>query len=907
MRCRVSWEAPIYCGECTRLERPRKRRKRMNVIKVALLVLAAVAGCTGLVVEMQSYEARSKRLVVVVACEIVLVRALPGSRLTGAILNGPGEAVLIDVGAGDTRVTTAGGAHLVLSFEVDDRLWRAHAEDMWLECGEEAATFPQLTCRIELARNASCFAAPDGRARAVHAGGVPPVNAVWGRAMNVERMRGGDELELAVWDALGRACVATKTAMPPLAPLSGVVAVKHVSCAGGRDGIMDLSVTGGKPPYRYRWSGGGSTDEDVMGTAGVYTVQITDAAGCMAEAVATVTEPQPLVVELVAEGSSLEARVHGGCPPYTLHWSSGETGETTRLSNVLPGFHRVVVVDAGTCRRNGSAVVLCQEDCTSLNTCLDGCSDAMRNLCLRQLGAPMLWNDKHWSCAATLAVISVLRELRLDAMEKDAGDLGAAYLAVLLGELIASGKSCFGASVEATLLPLLPACVVELYREASSYADFQKAAIAWIALGKGFGLAWEKNVTKPVILTVGPFGFDNEPVFAPNLVLPTHVSSAVALVLEAFVFPTSSLTLAVFPWSLQLDVAWAALYVRDVGRLVGARWVLPADSGGILTIAKLASELYINDRSHPLVPALQRSAPWPPSYPPPHLSKLVPGHEAFAPREFVVSDSDSLHVSHIDNTVVAEALDAVGQFGFAKREFSEASRGVAKDLCGTFECAMQAVNSVFPRALGISSFDYELRVAIFMQQNVAMQSGVLPVAVRFFAHAGQVIAGHTSVAVESNIVYQTIRDEAAEAATFGFVRAINFTGFGAAWWWKDAARENLPLLIDFNARLERQACLTPVLAPRDLISCPCHALQTGLLEDELYLSSGPHLSRAGVRFMDPTRAMGTPPDEVLRFLGERQQHTAQWNTQRGDVALYSLIRERARVAVARAEAARRDA
>ena len=46
-------------------------------------------------------------------------------------------------------------------------------------------------------------------------------------------------------------------------------------------------------------------------------------------------------------------------------------------------------------------------------------------------------------------------------------------------------------------------------------------------------------------------------------------------------------------------------------------------------------------------------------------------------------------------------------------------------------------------------------------------------------------------------------------------KAINYTGFGAAWWWKAGARGNAPLLIDFNARLERQACLTPVLTPRD--------------------------------------------------------------------------------------------
>lgn len=75
-----------------------------------------------------------------------------------------------------------------------------------------------------------------------------------------------------------------------------------------------------------------------------------------------------------------------------------------------------------------------------------------------------------------------------------------------------------------------------------------------------------------------------------------------------------------------------------------------------------------------------------------------------------------------------------------------------------------------------------------------------------YAEAGQVIAGHLSV-VDAGLIlfdsrekildsrtmtgtslygvcYSTVRDQVTEDATIQFIRAINFTGFGAVWWWQ---------------------------------------------------------------------------------------------------------------------------
>ncbi|MBL4657754.1 MAG: T9SS type A sorting domain-containing protein, partial [Flavobacteriales bacterium] len=71
-----------------------------------------------------------------------------------------------------------------------------------------------------------------------------------------------------------------------------------VSCAGMVDGaISGVVPSGGTAPYSYLWSPGGFTGADTSSLpSGVYTLQITDAAGCTYSLAATVTEPDALTV-----------------------------------------------------------------------------------------------------------------------------------------------------------------------------------------------------------------------------------------------------------------------------------------------------------------------------------------------------------------------------------------------------------------------------------------------------------------------------------------------------------------------------------------------------------------------------------------------------------------------------------
>src|SRR5690606_1212827 len=66
-------------------------------------------------------------------------------------------------------------------------------------------------------------------------------------------------------------------------------------CYNDNQGSIDLTVTGGVPPYTYLWSNG-ETDQDISGLqSGSYTVEVTDVLGCESNYDVTIGQPADAV------------------------------------------------------------------------------------------------------------------------------------------------------------------------------------------------------------------------------------------------------------------------------------------------------------------------------------------------------------------------------------------------------------------------------------------------------------------------------------------------------------------------------------------------------------------------------------------------------------------------------------
>lgn len=112
-------------------------------------------------------------------------------------------------------------------------------------------------------------------------GGAPPYHYLWSTGDTTPvTLPTSAPVSLTVTDAAGCTFETQNftIAFPPLIVIEGNVT--DVSAPGASDGSIILTVEGGNPPLTYQWSQGATTKNLINIPAGIYTVIITDAAGC---------------------------------------------------------------------------------------------------------------------------------------------------------------------------------------------------------------------------------------------------------------------------------------------------------------------------------------------------------------------------------------------------------------------------------------------------------------------------------------------------------------------------------------------------------------------------------------------------------------------------------------------------
>ncbi len=204
--------------------------------------------------------------------------------------------------------------------------------------------------------NLSCFNSNDGAIDLTITGGVAPYVILWTNGAITEDINSlsADTYTVTVTDGNGTIASGFTTLSEPEAISVGST-IQSVTCPGGNDGSIALTASGGNSPYTYLWSNGATESSIQSLSEGGYSVDVTDAAGCVAEDTFTIESTSNLVLSLTTYGVSCNSNCNGvatvsalgGTAPYTYSWSNGATGPFQMA--LCGGAYTVTVSDGAGC------------------------------------------------------------------------------------------------------------------------------------------------------------------------------------------------------------------------------------------------------------------------------------------------------------------------------------------------------------------------------------------------------------------------------------------------------------------------------------------------------------------------------------------------------------------------------
>lgn len=199
----------------------------------------------------------------------------------------------------------------------------------------------------------ACFGDSSGSIDLTVAGGLPPYSFAWSNGATTEDLNGiqAGTYTVTVTDNDTASFIDSfMVTQPDEIIISGVITPP--SSGSANDGEIDVTVSGGVPPYAYSWSNG-ETTQDITGLMiGSYTITVSDTSGCSAvqsffvDTIASLSLVSQAtdVTCINTDNGAIALTVIGGVPPFTFSWSNGETTED--LSGLAAGLYTVTVTDS---------------------------------------------------------------------------------------------------------------------------------------------------------------------------------------------------------------------------------------------------------------------------------------------------------------------------------------------------------------------------------------------------------------------------------------------------------------------------------------------------------------------------------------------------------------------------------
>jgi len=149
------------------------------------------------------------------------------------------------------------------------------------------------------------------------------------------------------------------------APLTVSATAEAAKCNGAADGRVTATPAGGTAPYQYSLDGTAwQSGPGFTVAAGTHTVYVRDAAGCVQQATATVTEPAVLTATATTADATCDVNGQvsltptGGTAPYYYSIGASAPYEAYNVFNVAAGSYSTSVQDANGCVFNVPAVTV---------------------------------------------------------------------------------------------------------------------------------------------------------------------------------------------------------------------------------------------------------------------------------------------------------------------------------------------------------------------------------------------------------------------------------------------------------------------------------------------------------------------------------------------------------------------
>ena len=214
--------------------------------------------------------------------------------------------------------------------------------------------------------NVLCFGGTTGSINGTPTGGTPPYSYTWSNGQTSEDISNliAGNYSITTTDANGCSITTNFTVTQPILPVQVSATQTSVSCAGGNNGTIDLSVSNGTAPYTYLWNNTATSEDLTNLTSGTYSVDVTDANGCSAQLSIIITEPSnPISLSTTQfnvpcfgqSTGSIDLSINGGTAPFAYIWSNGQT--TQDVAGLSAGIYSVSVSDTNGCSATTSVTI----------------------------------------------------------------------------------------------------------------------------------------------------------------------------------------------------------------------------------------------------------------------------------------------------------------------------------------------------------------------------------------------------------------------------------------------------------------------------------------------------------------------------------------------------------------------